>query len=46
MPLNVLITFVIGSVLGWLLVKIAKAPKGLRGVIMGCCAAGRFYYFG
>ncbi|KAH8521636.1 hypothetical protein H0E87_002616 [Populus deltoides] len=40
MPLNVLITFVIGSVLGWLLVKIAKAPKGLRGVIMGCCAAG------
>ncbi|XP_011018693.1 PREDICTED: uncharacterized protein LOC105121661 [Populus euphratica] len=38
--LNVLITFVIGSVLGWILVKITKAPKGLRGVIMGCCAAG------
>ncbi|XP_052305538.1 protein PIN-LIKES 3 [Populus trichocarpa] len=38
--LNVLIPFVIGSVLGWLLVKITKAPKGLRGVIMGCCAAG------
>ncbi|KAJ6946577.1 protein PINS [Populus alba x Populus x berolinensis] len=40
LPLNVLITFVIGSVLGWILVKITKAPKGLRGVIMGCCAAG------
>ncbi|CAK7355880.1 unnamed protein product [Dovyalis caffra] len=40
MPINVLITFIIGSLLGWLLVKITKAPKGLRGVIMGCCAAG------
>ncbi|KAJ6308337.1 hypothetical protein OIU76_018005 [Salix suchowensis] len=40
MPLNVLFTFVIGSVLGWILVKITKAPKDLRGVILGCCAAG------
>ncbi|KAF9689525.1 hypothetical protein SADUNF_Sadunf01G0101000 [Salix dunnii] len=40
MPLNVLFTFVIGSVLGWILVKITKAPKDLWGVILGCCAAG------
>ncbi|KAL3598892.1 hypothetical protein D5086_006810 [Populus alba] len=40
MPLNVLITFIIGSVLGWLLVKITNAPKRMRGMILGSCAAG------
>ncbi|KAJ6326969.1 hypothetical protein OIU78_013957 [Salix suchowensis] len=40
MPLNVLITFIIGSVLGWLLVKITKAPRRMRGMIVGSCAAG------
>lgn len=40
MPLNVLITFIIGSLLGWLLVKITKAPRRLRGMIVGSCAAG------
>ncbi|KAJ6943214.1 protein PIN-LIKES 1 [Populus alba x Populus x berolinensis] len=44
MPLNVLITFIIGSVLGWLLVKITNAPKRMRGMILGSCAAGRLYY--
>lgn len=44
MPLNVLLTFIIGSVLGWLLIKITNAPKRMRGMILGSCAAGRLYY--
>ncbi|KAL1190020.1 Protein PIN-LIKES 3 [Cardamine amara subsp. amara] len=40
MPVNVLLTFVIGSVLGWLVIVITKPPKHLRGLIVGCCAAG------
>eukprot|EP00258_Populus_trichocarpa_P020711 XP_024436730.1 protein PIN-LIKES 3 [Populus trichocarpa] len=40
MPLNILITFIAGSALGWLLIKITKAPIHLRGLILGCCAAG------
>ncbi|KAJ6887193.1 protein PIN-LIKES 3-like [Populus alba x Populus x berolinensis] len=40
MPLNILITFIAGSALGWLLIKITKAPNHLRGLILGCCAAG------
>nr|TKR75574.1 hypothetical protein D5086_0000283280 [Populus alba] len=40
MPLNILITFIAGSALGWLLIKITKAPNHLRGLILACCAAG------
>ncbi|KAJ1394968.1 Membrane transport protein [Sesbania bispinosa] len=40
MPLNILITFVIGSILGLLVIHITKAPKHLRGLIVGCTAAG------
>ncbi|XP_021728248.1 protein PIN-LIKES 1-like [Chenopodium quinoa] len=40
MPINILITFIIGSVLGWILVKITKAPRDLKGLVIGCCAAG------
>ncbi|RVW29561.1 Protein PIN-likeS 3 [Vitis vinifera] len=40
MPFNILITFVIGSALGWLLVKLTRAPQHLRGLVLGCCAAG------
>ncbi|XP_061373395.1 protein PIN-LIKES 3-like isoform X2 [Gastrolobium bilobum] len=40
MPLNILITFVIGSILGLLVMHITRAPKHLRGLIVGCCAAG------
>jgi hypothetical protein len=45
MPLNILITFIAGSALGWLLIKTTKAPNHLRGLILGCCAAGGFHYF-
>ncbi|KAE9611218.1 hypothetical protein Lal_00012001 [Lupinus albus] len=40
MPLNVLLTFVIGTVLGWLLIKIIKVPHHLHGLVLGCCSAG------
>ncbi|KAI4318137.1 hypothetical protein L6164_025943 [Bauhinia variegata] len=40
MPLNVLLTFIIGSVLGWLLMKLTRAPSNLKGLVIGCCAEG------
>ncbi|KAK9670506.1 hypothetical protein RND81_13G205800 [Saponaria officinalis] len=40
MPVNILLTFIIGSALGWILVKITGAPHNLKGLIIGCCAAG------
>ncbi|GMI90381.1 PIN-LIKES 1 [Hibiscus trionum] len=40
MPLNVLLTFLVGSALGWILIKITKTPKHLRGAVLGCCSAG------
>ncbi|KAL7612065.1 hypothetical protein Lser_V15G07063 [Lactuca serriola] len=40
MPVNILITFIIGSALGWLLLIITKPPKHLKGLILGACAAG------
>lgn len=44
MPLNVLLTFIIGSFLGWLVIKITKPPSHLHGIIVGCCAAGKNFY--
>lgn len=41
MPINILITFIIGSLLGWILVVITRAPPHLRGLVVGCCAAGK-----
>ncbi|KAF3518389.1 hypothetical protein DY000_02064090 [Brassica cretica] len=40
MPVNVLLTFIIGSLLGWIVIVITKPPSQLRGLIVGCCAAG------
>ncbi|KAJ4844241.1 hypothetical protein Tsubulata_021417 [Turnera subulata] len=40
MPLNVLLTFVVGSALGWLVNKITGASDNLRGLVVVCCAAG------
>ncbi|KAG2698009.1 hypothetical protein I3843_07G130100 [Carya illinoinensis] len=40
MPINILFTFIIGSVLGWIVVLVTGAPPRLRGLIVGCCAAG------
>lgn len=41
MPVNILITFIVGSVLGWILVIITRTPPHLRGLVVGCCAAGK-----
>ncbi|XP_075516683.1 protein PIN-LIKES 3-like [Primulina tabacum] len=40
MPFNILFTFIIGSVLGWVVIKVTRAPIHLRGLVIGCCAAG------
>ncbi|KAK9756611.1 hypothetical protein RND81_01G109400 [Saponaria officinalis] len=40
MALNILFTFVIGSGLGFIIIHLTKAPPHLRGLILGCCAAG------
>ncbi|KAM1023913.1 hypothetical protein ACFX2I_037131 [Malus domestica] len=40
MPVNILITFIIGSVLGWILIQLTRPPAHLRGLVLGCCAAG------
>ncbi|KAJ4843860.1 hypothetical protein Tsubulata_036660, partial [Turnera subulata] len=38
MPFNILITYVIGSVLGWIVIQCTRPPSHLRGLIV-CCAA-------
>lgn len=40
MPINVFITFIIGSLLGWLVNLVTNPPPHLRGLVIGCCAAG------
>ncbi|XP_074368974.1 protein PIN-LIKES 3-like [Apium graveolens] len=40
MPVNVFLTFLIGSLLGWLVNLITRPPPHLRGLVIGCCAAG------
>ncbi|XP_047180068.1 protein PIN-LIKES 3-like [Vigna umbellata] len=40
MPLNILLTFIIGTALGWLCLKITKAAPDMQGLVLGCCAAG------
>lgn len=40
MPVNILLAYVIGSILAWLLIKITKTPKHLQGIVIGCCSAG------
>ncbi|XP_047325462.1 protein PIN-LIKES 3-like [Impatiens glandulifera] len=40
MPFNILLTFIVGSALGWLVIHITRAPSHLQGLIIGCCSAG------
>ncbi|OMO59518.1 Auxin efflux carrier [Corchorus olitorius] len=40
MPVNIFLTFLIGSALAWLIIKITKTPKHLQGIVIGCCSAG------
>ncbi|OMO60861.1 Auxin efflux carrier [Corchorus olitorius] len=39
MPVNIMITFIIGSALAWILIKITKPPSHLQGMVIGCCSA-------
>ncbi|CAD5318749.1 unnamed protein product [Arabidopsis thaliana] len=40
MPVNMGLTFLIGGLLGWLVVKILKPPPYLEGLIVATCSAG------
>ncbi|KAF5798493.1 putative membrane transport protein [Helianthus annuus] len=40
MPVNIFLTFMIGSLLGWLLMMIAKPAQHLKGLVFGACSAG------
>ncbi|KAK1388683.1 Auxin efflux carrier [Heracleum sosnowskyi] len=40
MPVNVLFAFIVGSGLGCLVNLLTKPPPHLRGLVIGCCAAG------
>ncbi|XVE68672.1 hypothetical protein DITRI_Ditri09bG0087600 [Diplodiscus trichospermus] len=40
MPLNIVLTYLIGSALGWILIKITRTPKHLRGIVIACCSTG------
>ncbi|EXB56256.1 Uncharacterized transporter [Morus notabilis] len=40
MPVNILITFIVGSILGWIVIQFTRPPQHLHGLILGCSAAG------
>jgi hypothetical protein len=40
MPVNIAITFLVGSSLGWIACKILKPPQHFRGLIIAFCSAG------
>ncbi|KAF9618763.1 hypothetical protein IFM89_002458 [Coptis chinensis] len=42
MPVNIAIIFLIGGILGWILVKILKPAPHLEGLVMAMCSAGNF----
>ncbi|WOL05325.1 protein PIN-LIKES 7-like [Canna indica] len=40
MPVNLGITFLIGSILGWIIVRMFRPPKHLEGLMIATCSAG------
>ncbi|GAV85411.1 Mem_trans domain-containing protein [Cephalotus follicularis] len=40
MPVNILLSFIVGTLLAWILIKITRTPKHLQGLVIGCCSAG------
>jgi len=42
MPLSIIVTHIVGAFIGWLLIKTIRVPPNLHGLVLGCCAAGRF----
>lgn len=43
--MSILLTYIFGSALGWVLVKVTRAPQHLHGLVIGCCAAGKHKFF-
>ncbi|KAL4308949.1 hypothetical protein GQ457_01G013480 [Hibiscus cannabinus] len=40
MPVNILLTFIIGSALAWFLIQITRTPPHLHGLVIGSSSAG------
>ncbi|XP_020271078.1 protein PIN-LIKES 4-like isoform X2 [Asparagus officinalis] len=40
MPVSLVLNFVIGSALGWIVIQVTSSPPHLRGVILASCSAG------
>ncbi|MCL7035207.1 hypothetical protein MKW94_018200 [Papaver nudicaule] len=40
MPVNIAISFLIGGILGWIVVKLLKPEPYLEGLVIGSCSAG------
>lgn len=41
MPINIGITFLVGGVLGWIVVKILGPPRHLEGLVIATSSAGK-----
>lgn len=46
MPVNILLTFTFGLIFGWIVIQVTRAPPKLRGLILGCCSAGNYFFTG
>jgi hypothetical protein len=40
MPVNIGLTFLIGGILGWILVKILRPKPYLEGLVIATCSSG------
>lgn len=40
MPVNIALTFAIGGILGWVVVKLLKPKPHLEGLIIATCSSG------
>lgn len=44
MPVNLGITFLIGGILGWIVVRILRPPRHLEGLVIATCSAGNVVF--
>ena len=44
MPVNIGITFLIGTILGWLVIRIVRPEHHLEGLVIASCSAGNFNF--
>ena len=45
MPINIFLTFVLGGIIGWIVVKIMRPKPHLEGLIIATCASGTCFFF-